>query len=511
VAGTALEPATARGSDGTEKALTGSYLKPNSYVAAGSAGLPTVAFQFNAEGAKLSEQITTRLIGKPMAIFLDEECISAPTVQAVISDSGVITGVSADEAKRLVAQLNSGALPIPFKIVQQTEVDATLGSDAVRSSVVAGEIAFLLVVAFMILEYRLMGVLASLALFVYAVTTLLIFKLIPVTITIGGIAAFVLSVGMAVDANILIFERMKEEIRAGRSLYTAIEYGFSRAWTSIRDSNISTMITSFILWWFGDQFGAALVKGFALTLGLGVLISMFSAIFVTRTFLRLLIGTPLARHWELFGVRRPEMRDGVPVRPPPRRLPALLNLVGNRNFYFLLSLAVMVPGLISLAIPPSLRPGIEFTSGTTATYHFDSNRPSSDELRAAFGSLGSQDPSLAQYNLGDARVQATSEGDFVVRTKELPGDVSTPDVGPTNPGIIDQIAEDLGQRFNTTVRDVLSERPNVCNRLSLTVTSKLGLMPRRRFSRMRSNTTIVSWTEKPITVSNPVRNMVLIS
>ncbi|MBI2759937.1 MAG: protein translocase subunit SecD [Chloroflexi bacterium] len=450
IAGTLVEPARGSGNDNVEKALTGRFLKPNAFVSTDSAGRPSVVFEFNNEGAKISGQVTGRLQGKPMAIFLDDECVSAPIVQATITDRGTITGVGAEESRRLVAQLNSGALPIPFKIVQQTEVDATLGGDAVKKSVVAGEIAFFVVVVFMVLSYRLMGVLASLALFVYAVTTLMIFKLVPVTLTLSGIAAFVLSLGMAVDANILIFERMKEEIRAGRSLYTAIEHGFDRAWSSIRDSNVSTLITSFILWWFGNQFGAALVKGFALTLGIGVAVSMFSSIFVTRTFLRLLIGTPLARHWELFGVQRPEVRDGVPVRPPPRRLPPLLNLVGNRNFYFLLSFLIMAPGLISLVIPPSLKPGIEFTSGTTATYRFEGNAPSQDELRAAF-------EGLSEFGVTDARVQKTTEGDFVVRTKELAGVVSTPDVGPAEPSTLDRIADTLGIRFNTKVTVIQSD------------------------------------------------------
>ncbi len=440
-------PALARGDEGEVKALTGRFLKPNAFVDQDQIGRPAVGFELNGEGAKMFGEITARNIGKPIAIFLDEELVSAPTVQSQITNRGQITGVGVEEARRLVAQLNSGALPIPFRIVQQTEVDATLGGDAVQKSVVAGEVGFFVVAIFMILSYRLMGALAALALLVYAITTLLIFKLVPVTLTLSGIAAFVLSVGMAVDANILIFERMKEEIRAGRSLYTAIEYGFTRAWSSIRDSNVATLITCFILWWFGNQFGAALVKGFALTLGIGVLVSMFSAIWVTRTFLRLLIGTPLARHWELFGATRPEMRDGVPVRPAPRRLPALLNLVGNRKFYYLLSVAIMVPGLVSLAIPPSLTPGIEFTSGTTATYRFEGTKPAQQDVREALADLG----------FSDARVQKTTEEDFVVRTRELEGVVTTPDVGPAEPGELDVIAANLGQRFNSRVDIIESD------------------------------------------------------
>src|SRR5215216_2989167 len=289
------QPALARDKSGDIVPLTGKYLKANAFVSSNAAGLPAVSFEFNDEGGTMFGEVTQRNIGKPLGIFLDEELVSAPNVEGVITDRGQITGVSGSEAKRLVAQLNAGALPIPFTIVQQTEVDASLGSDAVDKSIVAGFVGFAIVVVFMILLYRLPGVLASLALMTYAAVTLAIFKLIPVTLTLAGIAAFVLSLGIAVDANILIFERMKEEIRSGASLYTAIERGFSRAWTSIRDSNVSTIITSVILYWFGDQFGAALVKGFALTLFLGVIISMGSSILVTRTYLRLLVGTPLAR------------------------------------------------------------------------------------------------------------------------------------------------------------------------------------------------------------------------
>jgi preprotein translocase SecF subunit len=264
----------------------------------------------------------------------------------------------------------------------------------------------------------------------------MIFKLVPVTLTLAGIAAFVLSIGIAVDANILIFERMKEEVRGGASLYTAIERGFGRAWTSIRDSNVSSIITAFILWWFGDQFGAALVKGFALTLGLGVLVSMFSSIWVTRTFLRLTIGTPLARHLGWWGLKRPEMVDGVPVPPPPRRLPPILDLVGHRRFWFLVSFAIMVPGIISLLTPPALKPGIEFTSGTTFTLRF-TTPPSQQDIRDA----------LAELGFGDARVQKTSDGDFVIRTRELTGEITSPEFGPAPPSELDQIVGTLRDRY----------------------------------------------------------------
>jgi preprotein translocase subunit SecD len=300
-------PSRAIGSDGLEKELTGRYLS-DAFPGSDAAGLPTVDFRFNSEGAHLFEQISTRLIGKPLAFFLDGEPIrnsdgrvEAPTVQSVIKDKGQITGLNASEVDYLVKLLRAGAMPVPLKVVQQEDVDATLGEDSVQKSVIAGEVAMLIIMLFMVVHYRLPGVLASLALFVYTTVVLAVFKLWPVTLTLAGIAAFVLSVGMAVDANILIFERMKEELRVGRSLVVAVEEGFARAWSSIRDSNVSTLITCAILFWFGDQFGASLVKGFALTLAIGVIISMFSAILVTRTFLRIVIGIPWARRAGLWG------------------------------------------------------------------------------------------------------------------------------------------------------------------------------------------------------------------
>jgi preprotein translocase subunit SecD len=304
-------PVSVVGPDGTRQELDGRYLdRGNIFVDRNLVGQPVLNFGLNDDGAELMRLATTRLSSppQPLAFFLDGEPVRgddgniiAPLVQSSISDRGVISGLNFDDANTLSTLLRTGAFPVPLLVVQQDEVDATLGDEAVVHSVEAGLIAIFAVMAFMVAYYRLPGVLASAALFVYVSITLAVFKLWPVTITSAGMAAFVLSVGMAVDANILIFERMKEELRLGRSLVGAIDAGFSRAWTSIRDSNVSTLITCLILFWFGDQFGASLVKGFALTLALGVLVSMFSAITVTRTFLLALVGTPVMRHLWLFG------------------------------------------------------------------------------------------------------------------------------------------------------------------------------------------------------------------
>lgn len=263
-------------------------------------GIPMVNITFNDEGKDLFSAITGRNIGKPVAIFLDGAAISTPTVQeAITGGQAVISGdFTLTEAKQLAQRLNSGALPVPIKLITQTTVDATLGKVSVEKSLLAGVLGLLLVALFMLLYYRLPGLLAVIALGIYALITMALFKMWPVTLTLAGIAGFVLSIGMAVDANVLIFERLKEEIRSGKPLTNAIEEGFNRAWTSIRDSNVSSLITSVILIWFGSS----LVKGFAVTLALGILISMFTAIVVTRTFLRLSSTKLLTKHPWLFGV-----------------------------------------------------------------------------------------------------------------------------------------------------------------------------------------------------------------
>jgi preprotein translocase subunit SecD len=278
--------ATGTGSDGQVKDLTGKYLKPNSKVVLKSnTNEPEVAFEWNDEGAILFEQITKRNINKPLGIFLDNQAISAPTVRAVIKSSGIIEGMDMKEAQNLAIQLNSGSLDVPLTVIQEQTVDATLGADSIKRSIVAGAIGLLLVAIFMILYYRMAGIIATMALVIYGIILTAIFKLVPVTLTMAGIAAAVVSVGMAVDANILIFERMKEELRGGRTMGAAVDVGFNRAWLAIRDSNVTTFIACIVLFWFGDTFGAFMVKGFALTLFIGVALSMFTAITVSRLFL----------------------------------------------------------------------------------------------------------------------------------------------------------------------------------------------------------------------------------
>lgn len=264
-------------------ALNGSKLERASLVFDSRTNEPKVLLSFTDEGRELFAEITKANVGKPVAIYLDGAPISTPTVnEAILDGNAEISGnFNIQEAQELVGRLNSGALPVPIALLSTQTIGASLGERALTSGVRAGMIGVLVVAIFLVLWYRLPGVVAVVALSIYIALMLAIFKLIPVTLTAAGIAGFILSIGMAVDANILIFERMKEELLNGKDITDAMHDGFARAWLSIRDSNVSSIISATILFWFGTS----LVKGFALTLGIGVLVSMFSAITVTRMFL----------------------------------------------------------------------------------------------------------------------------------------------------------------------------------------------------------------------------------
>ncbi|MFC1916499.1 protein translocase subunit SecD [Chloroflexota bacterium] len=295
---------------GQQKILNSSYFKENTYVTTGDFGQVLLIFEWNTEGSKLSGEITGRLIGEPLGIFLsgapllgdDGEPI-APIIRSKITDRGQIEGLSVNEATELSQLLNAGRIPLPLTPIYDQTVSPILGAGFIDMSVKAGIIGIILVVLFMMAYYRLSGVLATLALLFYGALVLAVFKSWPVTLTLAGLGGFILSIGMAVDANVLIFERMKEEIRTGRTLGAAIEAGFNRAWTAIRDSNVTTIIVCIILIWVGNSIvGGAPVAGFAVTLLIGVLVSMFTAIVVTRTLLRLFVGSRLAKRTSLFSV-----------------------------------------------------------------------------------------------------------------------------------------------------------------------------------------------------------------
>ncbi|MCC7356493.1 MAG: preprotein translocase subunit SecD [Candidatus Doudnabacteria bacterium] len=311
-----------------------------------------VRLEFNDEGKDLFAKITSENLGKRVAIFLDGQILSAPTVQTPITDGiANITGIGdIKAAKDLATNLNSGALPVPISLVSQQNVGASLGQESIQKSIIAGIIGMLLIIVFMLYNYRLPGLLAVIALIIYALISFAVFKigisitavilvglffflgltvsawfgalalisyilllflggLAPVTLTLAGIAGFILSIGMAVDANILIFERLKEEIHSGKDIHKAVQDGFARAWTSIRDSNVSSLITVIILY----MFGTPSIKGFAITLGIGILISMFTAITITRTLLKTFLGASILSHPWLFGAKKIKTTQSEPA------------------------------------------------------------------------------------------------------------------------------------------------------------------------------------------------------
>jgi preprotein translocase subunit SecD len=291
--------------------LTGEDLKSAS-IGSDQTGQWTVSLEFNGKGATKFADLTQKLVGQQMAIFFDGEEISAPVIREAIFggraeiSGGSTNGFAYEEAEKMVNLLNAGALPVPSEIIEENTVGPTLGADSIEKSKFAGLLGIGLVMLFMILYYRLPGVIADIALIIYAIILFALFKVIPVTLTLAGIAGFILSVGMAVDANILIFERTKEELRSGRNLFTAINSGFDRAFTSIFDSNMTTVLACVILYFLGTS----VVKGFALTLALGVIVSMFTAITVTKNFMHIIFGTGELKYPALFGLSKDEIGKG---------------------------------------------------------------------------------------------------------------------------------------------------------------------------------------------------------
>jgi preprotein translocase subunit SecD len=278
---------TASGTNYVYTNLTGEYITGASLIFDPTTGAPQVQINFNGNGAKIFGEITAANVGKPLAIFLDNQLIKAPTVQSAITGgSAVITGsFTVAQAQQLVSRFNAGALPAPISLINQQTVSASLGTDSLKKVILAGIIGTILVILFMLFYYRLLGLFASMSLIIYIALTLGIFKIFGVTMTLAGLAGFILTIGMAVDANILIFERIKEELKRGLPKASALEEGFRRAWPSIRDSNSSTIITAIILYYLTSEF----VRGFALTLLIGVVLSLFSAITTTRLFLRVFL------------------------------------------------------------------------------------------------------------------------------------------------------------------------------------------------------------------------------
>jgi preprotein translocase subunit SecD len=297
--------------NGVQTELTSRYFKTNTYVDRNSTtGAILLRFEWDADGAVISKEVTTRLVGKQMGIFEGDTSLLgddakpiAPRVNDVITSQGVIEGLSLNEATKLSRQLNAGRLPVPLsRTGDEKTVEPWLGADFVSKSVKAGLVGVSALMLFMVIYYRLSGLVASLALIYYGVLTLAIFKAFDFTLTLSGIGGFILSIGMAIDANVLIFERMKEEMWDGKTLGSALEAGFRRAWTAILDSNVTTILAGAILLWLGSSniIASDVAKGFAVTLILGVLVSLFTAITVTRTFLRPFVGTGVGKITSLF-------------------------------------------------------------------------------------------------------------------------------------------------------------------------------------------------------------------
>jgi preprotein translocase subunit SecD len=280
---------------------------------------PIVTFAFKGPAKAAFAQYTAKNIGNFLTVTLDNRVINSATIQSEIDGPGQITGIgSINDAQQLAALLKYGALPLPLNVISSQEIAPTLGQQALDFSIRAAIIGLGMVILFMLVYYRLPGLLADLALVLYALLLFAVIKLLGVTLSLPGIAAVILTIGMAVDANILIFERMKEELRAGRTMASAIDLGFKRAWPSIRDSNFSTLITCLILYWFGNNFGATIIVGFAINLALGVLLSLFTAVVVTRNFLHVLQLANIAQHPALYGL--PQSALNLPrYRPSERR------------------------------------------------------------------------------------------------------------------------------------------------------------------------------------------------
>jgi SecD/SecF fusion protein len=371
--------------------VTGAELKPTCQLVYDQVGRAQVSFEFNAEGTRRFGDFTRKHVGEILAIVLDNRIISAPRInEPILGGKGVIEGnFSAAEAAELATLLNSGALPVPLEIIQIAKVGATLGKESVRQSLWAGVVGLGLVLLFMVGYYLLPGVLASLALGLYTLYSLAAYKALGVVFTVPGIAGFILSIGMAVDANILIFERMKEELRAGKTLKAAIDDGFKRAFTAIFDSNVCTIITSVILF----ALGTGAVKGFALMLMIGVAISMFTAITVTRTMLWTLVSLGIGNNPRLFGLGR--------------QWSVQYDIVGKRNLWFAMSGAFIALGILAWVIG-GLKLGVDFAGGSELQFQFD--KPvTAQQVQSV----------LARSGFRDAKA-VVGEGNLVfIRTREI--------------------------------------------------------------------------------------------
>ena len=372
--------------------LTGAGLR-EAKAAGDQFGQYFVEFTLTDDGAKIFADHTRANLGKFLTIVLDKEVISSPTISAVIEGQGTVTGnFTLEEAQQLATKLQFGSLPVPLRIESTRQIGATLGEQSIEASIRAGAIGVMVVLLFMLIYYRLPGVLADIALIIYVLLSFAVFKAVGVTLTLPAITGFLLSTGMAVDANVLVFERIKEEMRKGAHLEDAIETGFSRAWNSIRDSNVATLVICFILWIFGRNFGAGAVEGFAVTLAIGVFISMFTAVLITRTLVRVTLGRNANRLQNRKGLL------GLSTQQDKSTKSFVYHIVENRRRYFAFS-AIML-GLGAAAMIASfiftgsiMRVGVDFRSGTRFEVQFE-EPVEENEIREVFANFGLTSPAV---------------------------------------------------------------------------------------------------------------------
>lgn len=398
-----------------------------------------INFSLTSEGGQKFGEYTGANVGNYLCIVIDKEVLSCPVVNARIDSNGTISlgNDSLEQGQALAIQLRYGALPVPLKVVENRSVGPTLGQDSVARSIRAGTIGLVIVLLFMIIYYRLPGFTAALALAVYGLLNFSLYKIIPVTLTLPAITGFILSVGMAVDANILIFERMKEELRNGRTLKLATEQGFARSWPSIRDSAMSTLITCLILFWFGSNFGASIVKGFAITLALGVITNIFTAVTVTRTLLRF-----------VFGLTGDKVKDnallmGFNLQTADKTAPSwanwFLDIVGKRKAYYLFSSILIGLGLLAMVVSTfqfgtPLKLSIDFTSGSLMELRFNEAQPQPAAVRQIFTNFTHNGETFNDTTVTTA--EQLGEQTILIRSKYLDDEAKA--------AVQDQIREQLG-------------------------------------------------------------------
>lgn len=438
------EPSNQEGSETQPGQVYDTVITGSDLADVSNAGLNTnsrvveINFSLTSEGGQKFGEYTGANVGNYLCIIIDKVVLSCPVVNAGIDSNGTISlgNDSLESGQALAIQLRYGALPVPLKVVENRSVGPTLGQDSVARSIQAGTIGLAIVLLFMIIYYRLPGLTAALALVVYGLMNFSLYKIIPVTLTLPAITGFILSVGMAVDANILIFERMKEELRNGRSLKLATEQGFARSWPSIRDSAISTLITCLILFWFGSNFGASIVKGFAITLALGVITNIFTAVTVTRTLLRF-----------VFGLTGDKVKDnpffmGFSLQTTDKTAPSwanwFLNIVGKRKAYYLFSSVLIGLGLLAMVastfqVGTPLKLSIDFTSGSLMELQF-AEQPQPAAVRQIFTSFTHNGETFNDTTVTTA--EQLGQQTILVRSKYLDDEAKV--------AVQDQIREQLG-------------------------------------------------------------------